>query len=44
MKGKEGKATVGLEGEVQEIMLNATNTRDVMGDRRDQGGNCNRKW
>lgn len=34
MKGKEGNAVVGLEEEVQQIMLSATNTREIMGDRR----------
>lgn len=28
---------VGLEREVQQIMLNATNSRDVVGARREQG-------
>lgn len=34
MKGKEGNAVVGLEGELQQIMLSATNAREVMGDRK----------
>lgn len=44
MKGKEGNAMAGLEWEVEQIMLIATNTGDVIGDRREQGWNCDRKW